>query len=43
MNINFGLIEDLKTANSEGKPVKIRDKRVKNRMISERALNVIEK
>lgn len=42
MNINFGIIEDLKPVNSEGKPVKIRDKRLKNRMISERALNVIE-
>ncbi|HEY8421898.1 MAG TPA: methylenetetrahydrofolate--tRNA-(uracil(54)-C(5))-methyltransferase (FADH(2)-oxidizing) TrmFO [Thermoclostridium sp.] len=42
MNVNFGLIEDLKPTNADGKPIKIRDKRVKNRMISERALNVIE-
>jgi len=42
MNINFGLIEDLKPVNSEGKPIKIKDKRVKNRMISERALHVLE-
>jgi len=42
MNINFGLIEDLKPENSEGKPIKIKDKRVKNRMISERALHVLE-
>lgn len=42
MNINFGLIEELKPTNSEGKHLKIKDKRVKNRMISERALSVIE-
>lgn len=42
MNVNFGLIEDLKPTNSEGKPIKIKDKRIKNRMISERALSVIE-
>lgn len=42
MNINFGLIEDLKQVDSEGRPVKIKDKRLKNRMISERALSVIE-
>jgi methylenetetrahydrofolate--tRNA-(uracil-5-)-methyltransferase len=42
MNINFGLIEDLKPTDSDGKPLKIKDKRLKNRMISERALRVIE-
>jgi len=42
MNINFGLIEDLNPVNAEGKPIKIKDKRLKNRMISERALSIID-
>jgi len=43
MNINFGIIEELNPVNAEGNPIKIKDKRLKNRMISERALNVIDK
>jgi len=42
MNINFGLIEDLNPVNAEGKLIKIKDKRLKNRMISERALSIID-
>jgi len=43
MNINFGLIEDFIPVNEDRKPVKIKDKRIKNRMVSERALSVIDK
>ena len=42
MNINFGIMEPFKHLDSNGKPIKIRDKRVKNRLISERALKVME-
>lgn len=42
MNINFGIMEPLKQIDSNGKAIKTRDKRVKNRLIAERALKVID-